>query len=46
MGSNADFKHWKKSFLTFLSLKAAYFILKLAIKELDEWLDEATQNHA
>jgi uncharacterized protein YpmS len=33
MGPNPDFKRWKRNFLTFLSLKAAYLILQLVIKE-------------
>jgi hypothetical protein len=46
MGPNADFKQWKKNFLTFLSLKAAYLIPQLAVKESIVWVDEAAQNHA
>jgi hypothetical protein len=33
MGPNTYFKHWKRNFLTFLSLKAAYLIPQLAIRE-------------
>jgi hypothetical protein len=43
MGPNTDFKQWKTSLLTFLSLKAAYLIPKLAIREFGVLLDEAAQ---
>jgi hypothetical protein len=33
MGPNSDFKQWKRNFLSFLSLKAAYLIPQLAIRE-------------
>ena len=33
MGPNTDFKPWKRNFLTFLSMKAAYLIPQLAIRE-------------
>jgi hypothetical protein len=33
MGPNTDFKPRKRNFLTFLSLKAAYLIPQLAIRE-------------
>jgi hypothetical protein len=33
MGPNTCFKQWKRNFLTFLSLKAAYLIPMLAIRE-------------
>jgi hypothetical protein len=46
MGPNMDFKHWKKNFLNFLSLKAAYLIPQLAIRESGAWLDEQAQHHA
>jgi hypothetical protein len=45
MGPNTNFKQWKTNFLTFLSIKAAYLIPQLAIKESGVWLDEATQNY-
>jgi hypothetical protein len=31
MGLNPDFKFWKRNFLTFLSLKAAYLTPQLAV---------------
>jgi hypothetical protein len=37
MGPNSDFKHWKRNFLNFLSLKAAYLIPQLAIREPGTW---------
>jgi hypothetical protein len=33
MGPNYDFKEWKRKFLTFLSLKAAYLIPHMTIRE-------------
>jgi hypothetical protein len=33
MGPNTDFKKWKMNLLTFLSLKAAYLIPQLTIRE-------------
>jgi hypothetical protein len=33
MGPTKDFKQWKRKFLYFLALKAAYLIPKLAIRE-------------
>jgi hypothetical protein len=33
MGPNPNFKQWKKNFLTFMSLKAAYLIPHVAIRE-------------
>jgi hypothetical protein len=41
--SNTDFKQWKMSLLTFMSLKAAYLIPKLAIRETGVLMDEAAQ---
>jgi hypothetical protein len=46
IGSNTYFKQWKRNFLTFLSLKAAYLIPKLAIRESGVSLDEQAQNDA
>jgi hypothetical protein len=39
-GPNTYFKQWKRNFLTFLSLKAAYLIPKLVIHESGVRLDE------
>jgi hypothetical protein len=39
MGPTTDFKQWKRKFLNFLSLKAAYLISELAIRESGVWLD-------
>jgi hypothetical protein len=33
MGLNSDFKRWKRNFHNFLSLKTAYLIPHLAIRE-------------
>jgi hypothetical protein len=44
MGPNSDFKHWKRNFLIFLSLKASYLIPQLAIRESGAWLDEQAQH--
>jgi hypothetical protein len=46
MGLNSDFKQWKGSFLSFLSLKAARFIPRLAIRVSGTWLDEQAQHYA
>jgi hypothetical protein len=46
MGPNTDFKLWKRNFLTFLSLKAAYLIPQLSIRESCDSLDEAAQTYA
>jgi hypothetical protein len=46
MGPNTYFKPWKKNFLTFLSLKAAYLIPQLAIRESGVSLDEDAQTYA
>jgi hypothetical protein len=40
MGPTTDFKQWKRNFLNFLSLKAAYLIPQQAIRESGVWLDE------
>jgi spore cortex formation protein SpoVR/YcgB (stage V sporulation) len=40
MGPNSDFKQWKRDLLNFLSIKAAYLIPQLAIRESSAWLDE------
>jgi hypothetical protein len=31
MGPNTDFKQWKRNFVTFMTLKAAYLIPQIAI---------------
>jgi spore cortex formation protein SpoVR/YcgB (stage V sporulation) len=46
MGPTTDFKPWKRNFLTFLSLKAAYLIPQLAMRESCVRLDEAAQTYA
>jgi hypothetical protein len=46
MGPNADFEHRKRDFLNFLSIKAAYLIPQLAIRESGAWLDEQAQHNA
>jgi hypothetical protein len=45
MGSNADFKQWKRDFSNFLSIKAAYLIPQLATRESGVWLDEHSQHY-
>jgi hypothetical protein len=45
MGPNADFQQWKRDFLNFLSIKAAYLIPQLAIRESGAWLDEEAQHY-
>jgi hypothetical protein len=46
MGPNTEFKPWKWNFLTFLSLKAAYLIPQLALRDSGISLDEAAQIYA
>jgi hypothetical protein len=46
MGPNSDSKQWKRNFLHFLSLKAAYLTRQLAIRESGVWLDEQAQHYA
>jgi hypothetical protein len=46
MGPNTVFKKWKRNFLTFPSLKAAYLIPHLASRESGVRLDEAVQTYA
>jgi hypothetical protein len=46
MGPTTDFKKWKRNFLNFLSLKVAYLIPQLAIRESGVWLDEPAQHYA
>jgi hypothetical protein len=46
MGPTTDFKQWKGNFMNFLSIKAAYIIPQLAIRESGVWLDEHTPNYA
>jgi spore cortex formation protein SpoVR/YcgB (stage V sporulation) len=45
-GPNSDFKQWKRNFLNFLSLKAAYLIPQFAIRESGIWLDEQAHHYA
>jgi hypothetical protein len=40
MGPTTDFKQWKRNFFNFLSIKAAYLIPQLAIRDSGVWLDE------
>jgi hypothetical protein len=40
MGPNSDLKQWKRNIPNLLSLKAAYLIPQLAIRESGAWLDE------
>jgi hypothetical protein len=46
MGPNTEFRHWKYRFLDFLSLKAAYLIPQLALRESCAYLDENAQSYA
>jgi hypothetical protein len=46
MWSVTSVKQWKRNFLAFLSLKTAYHIPRLAIRESGSWLDEAAHNYA
>jgi hypothetical protein len=46
MGPTTIFKQWKRNFLNFFSLKAAYVIPPLAIRESGVWLDEQAQHYA
>jgi hypothetical protein len=46
MGPGSDFKQWKRNFLIFLSIKAAYLIPQLAIRESCAWQDEQAQHYA
>jgi hypothetical protein len=46
MDFNLDFKQWKRNFLNFLSLKAAYLIPELAIRESGACMDEQAQHYA
>jgi hypothetical protein len=46
MGPNTDFKLWKRNFLTLLSLKAAYLISHLALRDSRVWLAEGAQTYA
>jgi hypothetical protein len=46
MGSTTDFKQWKRYFHNFLSIKAAYLIPQLAIRDSGVWLDEQAQHYA
>jgi spore cortex formation protein SpoVR/YcgB (stage V sporulation) len=40
------FKSWKRNILTFLSLKAAYLIPQLVVRESGVWLDENAKTYA
>jgi hypothetical protein len=46
MGPTTDLKQWKRNFLNFLSLKAAYLIPQLAIRESGVWVDEQARHYA
>jgi hypothetical protein len=46
MGPTTDFEQWKRNFLNFLSLKAAYLIPPPAIRESGVWLNEQAQHYA
>jgi hypothetical protein len=46
MGPTTDFKHLKRNFLNFLSIKAAYLIPQLAIRNSGVWLGEPAQHYA
>jgi hypothetical protein len=46
MGPNTELKPWKRNFHTFLSLKAAYLIPQLALRDSGVWLDEVAQTYA
>jgi hypothetical protein len=46
MGPNTDFKQWKGNFLDIFSLKAAYLIPQLAIRESGAWLNKEAQHYA
>jgi hypothetical protein len=46
MGPTTDFKQWKRTFLNFLSIKAAYLIPQLAIRDSGVWQDEPAQHYA
>jgi hypothetical protein len=46
MGPTTDFKQWKRNFLNLLSIKGAYLIPKLAIRDSGVWLDEPAQHYA
>jgi hypothetical protein len=45
MGPNTEFKPLKRNFLTFLSLKAAYLIPQLALRDSGICFDEAAQTY-
>jgi hypothetical protein len=40
LGPTTDFKQWKRNFMNFLSLKAAYLIPQLAMRESGVYLDD------
>jgi spore cortex formation protein SpoVR/YcgB (stage V sporulation) len=46
MGPTTDFKQWKRNFLNFLSIKAAYLIPQLDIRDSGVWRDEEAQHYA
>jgi hypothetical protein len=46
MGPTTDFKQWKRGFMNFFSLEAAYLIPQLAIRESGVWLHELAQHYA
>jgi hypothetical protein len=45
IGAHSDFKQWKRNFINFVSLKAAYLIPQLATRESGAWLDEHVQHY-
>jgi hypothetical protein len=46
MGPTTDFEQWKRTFLNFLSIMAAYLIPQLAIRDSGVWLYEPAQHYA
>jgi hypothetical protein len=46
MGPTTDFKQWKRTFLDFLSIKAACLITQLAIRDSGVRVDEQAQHYA
>jgi hypothetical protein len=46
MGPTTDFKQRKRNFLNLLSIKAAYLIPQLAIRDSGVWLNEQAQHYA
>jgi hypothetical protein len=46
MGPHTEFRHRKNRFLAFLSLKAAYLIPKLALRDFGAYLDESARSYS